>query len=458
MNPAVDKWIDDHKEEIISVLQRTLRFRSIEGKPEPGAPYGREVADCLNDFLAAAEEMGFSSKNLDGHAGYIDVGQGDEMMGILGHLDVVPEGNGWTHPPFGGEIADGRIYGRGTLDDKGPMVASLFAVRAVQECGIPLNKRIRLILGCNEETGMKCLDYYKQHAEIPDFSISPDGRFPLTSSEKSMAVGEYRADFPSEVKVWAGMAHNSVPGEADAEVNLEPETVQNAWDALPFAEEFTLRLQKQEKGTRITVIGQQTHAANPHEGKNSLQALLNLLADLPLNGEDAVHAKALRDLLHMEYYGEAFGLDASDESGRFTLNVAIMNWDESGYTLTLDVRVPLLCLTEEKVKQALEEKMLEAGAKLVDWSFDKGYCIPDDSELVQKVLQVFRERSGMMDAVPHHIGGGTYSRKLPNAVSFGPERFMCESLDHNVDEFMGVDQLMFLTKIYADAILALCTD
>ena len=458
MNSAVDQWIDAHKEEIISTLQQTLRFRSIEGAPLPGAPYGQEVADCLEDFLKKAEAMGFSVKNLDGHAGYIDAGQGEEMMGILGHLDVVPEGNGWTHPPYGGEIADGRIYGRGTLDDKGPMVASLYAVRAIQECGIPFHKRVRLILGCNEETGMKCLDYYKEHAEIPDFSISPDGRFPMTSSEKSMAVGEYRAEFRSNIKVYAGLAHNSVPGEAFAEVNMAEETVQTAWNSLSFADDFGLRLEKKDEALLITVIGQQTHAANPHEGKNALQALLNLIAELPLEADDAIHAKALRDLFHMEYYGESFGLDKEDASGRFTLNVAIMDWKENGYTLTLDVRVPLICLDEVAVKNALYQNMKKAGAEVISWSFDKGYCIPDDSELVTKVLHVFHERTGVTDAVPHHIGGGTYSRKLPNAVSFGPERYMCESLDHNVDEFIGVDQLMFLTKIYADAIMALCTE
>ena len=459
MNKTVDNWIDEHREEIISSLQSLLKYRSVnEGTSEEGAPFGRNIEECLEYYLGLAEQLGFSTKNIDGYAGCVDAGEGEKTMGIMCHLDVVPEGKGWTHPPFGGEIADGNIYGRGTLDDKGPAIAALYALKAICECGLKLNHKVRIIAGCNEETGMNCLKYYKTKEPVPDFSISPDGRFPMTSSEKSMVFGKFKAAFKSELIIKGGTAHNTIPGEAEAIVPFEKATVKKACDEFKKNNDFDYELKELPEGTHLLCLGLQSHAANPHEGRNALQALINTIALLPLEGEDKKYISRLADLMGMYYYGEPFDLDVEDESGRLTTNVGVLDWNENGYVLDLDVRAPIVCITEEDVRNKLEEGMKKAGAELIYFDYDMGYSIPDDSEFVQTVLNVFKTRTGVTDALPHHIGGGTYSRMFPMAVSFGPERYMCGSLDHSIDEFIGVEQLIFNTKIIADAIMAFCIE
>ena len=470
MNQTIDQWIDKNKETIIASLQELLKYRSVnEGASEKDAPFGRTIEECLEYYLGLAESMGFATKNVDGYAGCVDCGSGEQTMGIMCHLDVVPEGKGWTHPPFGGEIADGRIYGRGTLDDKGPAIAALYALKAIRECGIELDKKVRIIAGCNEETGMKCLKYYKEHEPIPDFSISPDGRFPMTSSEKSMVFGKYRADFSSKISIKGGSAHNTIPGEAEAFVPFPKAAVEKAVFAFTESDRkrsegnafmmeypFGFTLTEKDGGTHILCTGLQSHAANPHEGRNALQALMNMIALLPLEGDDAEYLGKLMKYLRMDTYGEQFDLDVEDESGRLTMNVGVLDWNEKGYVLDLDVRAPIVCITEEEVRTKMKTCMANAGEEEIYFDYDMGYSIPDDSEFVQTVLGVFRERTGLKDALPHHIGGGTYSRMFPMAVSFGPERYMCESLDHSIDEFIGVDQLIFNVKIIADVILAFC--
>ena len=162
------------QQDMITCLQESIRIPSVRGAAEPGAPYGAHVRRCLDHALAAATKLGFRTGNMDGHIGWCEYGEGEEMVAVLGHLDVVPEGEGWTVPPYEGRIVDGRIYGRGTMDDKGPTVASLYALQALKESGLPLKRRIRVIFGLNEETGSADMKYYAAHGgENPVMGFTP---------------------------------------------------------------------------------------------------------------------------------------------------------------------------------------------------------------------------------------------------------------------------------------------
>ena len=204
------------------------------------------------------------------------------------------------------------------------------------------------------------------------------------------------------------------------------------------------------------MVGTTAHASMPEDGDNAMQAMLQLLADLPLAEEDGEVVRSLAAQLGMSLYGEPFGLDQEDMSGRLTFNAGLMDWDETGYAVTFDLRVPI-SMTEEEVRGKLEAGMANAGASLKSFEFGQGYCIPDDTPFVQKLMDVFNTRTGE-NRKPMHIGGGTYARHLPNAVSFGPEGYLCEAHAHVANEFIDLEQLYFNCCILADAIIALCCE
>ncbi len=433
MSIYTDNWIEDHKDELIEALRGAVRFRTVEGAAEEGAPFGAEVRKCLDYTLDTASSLGLSARSLDNYCGIVDAGEGEEMLGILAHLDVVPEGTGWDHDPYGADLADGRIYGRGTLDDKGPAYASIFALKAVIASGKNFKRRVRIILGCNEETNMGCINYYKSHEPIPDLSFSPDGEYPLTNSEKSILHCTYKADFKSYIKMDVGEAANVVPGYA------------------------CCVLSSYFQDREISAEGKIAHASLPWEGENALQKLFLKLRSEDLRGMDRVAVDTLCEAFKDEYYGQSLGLDKEDESGRLTLNVGVMHWNSEGFELTLDLRCPVT-LPEIYIKERIELALAATGGRIVSWDYRPGYSIPDDSEIVKKLLKVYIDRTGDTEARPKKIGGGTYSRELPNAVSFGPENYMCEASCHVANEFIGIDQLLMNAKMIADAIIALACD
>ena len=461
----VDAWLRAHQPEVIEDLRSLLRYRTVEDEtavPEEGKPFGPVTYDCLQEALGIAKRLGFEGESVDGYCGSIFVPAEEaedgktETFGILAHLDVVPESTGWDYPPYGAVIADGRLYGRGAIDDKGPAVASMWALKAVRECGYKLKRNVNLILGCNEETGMRCLEYFLAHRPAPDFSISPDGEFPLTNSEKSRAEAAFGRRYASKISLHAGTVVNAVPGEAEAEVPLPIGAVKEFAEAFSEDSPFGVVLTEAGERTKIKVIGTTAHASMPEDGNNALQAMLQLLADLPLAEDDGEAVKSLAAQLGMSLYGEPFGLDREDASGRLTFNVGLMDWDESGYTVTFDLRVPI-SMTEDEVRSRLEEGMAKAGASLKEYGFGQGYCIPDDTPFVQKLMDVFNTRTGE-DRKPMHIGGGTYARHLPNAVSFGPEGYLCEAHAHVANEFIDLEQLYFNCCILADAVIVLACE
>ncbi len=427
MNSKVEKWIDDNKDEMIETLQTLISFNSVEASPLPGKPFGEEVYNCLDSALSTADNLGFDIKNLDSYCGIVDDGSGEEMLGILCHLDVVPEGDGWDYPPFAAEIHDEKIYGRGAIDNKGPAVAALYALAAVKNSGLTFKRRVRIFLGCNEESGMECIIYYKKHERIPDMSFSPDSSFPLSNSEKSILHVTYKRRYNSRIGMRAGEAANVVPAKCSATVD----------------------------GKAYSTVGIQAHASLPQEGRNAIQMMFQMLNAMELDPKDKKYISALYRGFRLENHGESLGLDVIDESGRMTINPGVIRWDENGFELTLDLRVPT-SMKEKEVSEKLDKLFVEElGCEKIMWSFSQGYSLSDDCELVTKLMKVYQARTGDIDSKPIKMGGGTYARHLPNAVGFGPEGWICEANCHVANEFISIDQLVFNAKIIADAIIAL---
>lgn len=455
MNKQVECWLNEHRQELVETLRESLRIPSVEGAPEAGAPLGRHVRKALDHALGVARSMGFEVKDLDGYAGCIDYGDGSQMLGVMCHLDVVPEGVGWSHPPYGAVVEDGVIYGRGALDDKGPAFASLYALAAVKEANIPLKRRVRIILGCNEESGWKCIDRYKQTEPEPDLAFSPDAEYPVVHSEKGICQASFKRAYTSSILVEAGTAANVVPGSATALVPLPVETVRFAAERFTRESGFPCEVKGAQGGAKITITGLAAHASMPESGRNALQAMLWLLSGLDLPAEDRNLAGLLHNALKMDTHGTSLSIDREDESGRLTLNPAIIKWNESGIEeLAFDIRFPI-SMDPADLLAALKRGLpfLELSCHEVK----EGHFIPAKSDLVAKLLDVYAIRTGQR-LKPLAIGGGTYARAFKNAVAFGCEIPGKESPVHMPNECISVEDLMFNAHIIADAILALAAE
>ncbi len=459
MNHQVNTWIDEHKEELINELCTFLSYKSLPSDTiRDGAPFGLEIQETLDYLLKLSQKHGFHTKDLSGYAGCIDfpMEKKEEMMGILGHLDVVPVDDNWDTDPFTGTIIDGKLFGRGTADDKGPIMATLFAMRAIKDSGIELTKNVRLIVGCDEESGMSCIKHYKKVEQIPDFSISPDGEYPLVNSEKNIFDGYFTASFQSEIRIQSGERSNIVPPLATATLPLELDIVHSIVDEFGDTEQYKYDITTLTTGCELVVHGHACHASLPELGKNALQELLYLLEKMPLSSTDHDMISLLVTAFKKEYYGESVGLDVEDESGRLTLNVGVMNWNEQGFELQLNIRAPL-SIDEACLKNAFETAFANSVIQYDDrCHFSQGLYIPEEHNLVQSLLKVYRSFTNDMTP-PAKIGGGTYARMLPNAVAFGVEFPGDPMVAHMPNEFMEVEQLILNTKILANAILELTT-
>ncbi len=266
----LDMLIDSYKDEIVSDVQKWVAIPSVLGEPAPNAPFGIEGRKMLDLALATANGYGFATRDLDGYCGDVTLCEGEQTLGMLCHLDVVPAGDGWTKDPWGGEIADGKIFGRGTMDDKGPALAALHAMRAVREAGIPMKDGVRLILGCDEETGMNDMRYYKSKLPMPDYGFSPDAEFPVINIEKGglgLVISQYtESEEGAEIPVYemfAGVRSNVVPGIATAKVGYTDFAAIEAKVAAVAAEkDFALTVKDLGNGVaEITAEGKSAHAS-----------------------------------------------------------------------------------------------------------------------------------------------------------------------------------------------------
>lgn len=459
----VDNYIEAHREEMIETLRALVRIPSVRENPLPGQPFGAPAARALETFLRLTADAGFATCNVDGYAGSATLGE-NPALGILCHLDVVPAGEGWSVPPFDLTERDGRLYGRGAIDDKGPAVAALFALRAVRELGIPLRRGVRLIVGCGEETGSEDMAYYRQREPFPPQVFTPDGDYPVINIEKGRLHGKIHAAYPAaegaRAVVWAraGEAVNAVPGTAQA--LLRGVTPQEAREIFAACGTPDLRLEASSEagGVRLTVAGRPAHASTPDKGCNALTGLLRLLCALPLDpcpGRDRLRALA-RLFPHGETDGGSAGVRCrDDESGALTLSLDVLDVTETGLHAELDCRFPL-CAERDALGGALVAACA-AGGLAFSYAGVPPHRVDGDSAFVQTLLRVYEDWTGDPGRCLA-IGGGTYVHDTPGGVAFGAEFPGEENRMHGVDESIRIQSLLLSAKIFADAIVRICGD
>lgn len=437
--------VDETFEQQVESLKELIAVPSVSrGEPQPGMPLGKGVHDALTQTLELAKKLGFpQARSLDGYCGVVDYGEGDEMLMLMAHLDVVPAGPAWDSDPFCAEIREGRIYGRGVVDDKGAAISMLYALQAVKDAGIPLKRRVRLFFGCDEEKDWACIERYKKTEPEPDLAFTPDADYPLVNSEKSILQVCYeRAMQNSGVRVNCGIAANVVPGEAEATLDHPAKPVRSSRLVVP-----------QIEGNTIRVFGHGGHASRPDLAQNAMLYLLETLAQQELSPEDTAVATGLAALLGHDQHGEGFGIDCEDASGRLTLSPDKLSWDENNVRLTMDCRYPF-CTNAAALEEKFDAALGALGFTRVYTKDSKGHYIPADSELVQTLLKIYERNVGHA-AKPLSIGGGTYARSFQNAVGFGIEPEGEISQCHMPNESLSLDALRFNTRVIAEAIAEL---
>lgn len=440
-----EAFVDSSFDQQIEDIKALVTIPSVSrGTPEEGMPLGRAMHEALEKTFAIARRLGIDNcRSLDGYCGLIDYGEGEEMLMIMAHLDVVPAGTGWTGKPFEPVIRDGRMVGRGVADDKGPAVSALYALAAVIDAGIPLKRRVRILLGCDEEAGWQCIDRYKQTEEEPALAFTPDGDYPLVNSEMGICHASYKKALSgTQVSIRCGTAANVVPGEAEATLPFPAESVKAPTGFVLSGE-----------GNTLKVTGRGGHAARPEDSYNALQALLMALSLQPLEAEDLATASGLHALLGFDCHGEGFQLDIRDESGHLSLAPTMLDWNEDSVSITLDIRYPF-SVSEQALQGALDKAFAAIGFERSELACKEGHFIDPKGELVSTLMDIYQKRVGHK-ASPQSIGGGTYARAFKNAVAFGADPEGSVSECHMPDESYALEDIRFNTLVMADAIATL---
>ena len=464
MKKNIKEIVEKQRDEIISSTQEIVRVKSVESSPEKNMPFGEGVNNALETFLNMAERLGLETVNVDGYAGYIEIGEGEEMLGLLCHLDVVPEGKDWTYPPYAAEIHDGKIYGRGTIDDKGPAVSSLYALKAVIDSGIKLNKRVRLIVGTDEESGWEGLDYYLEHEEEPDFAFSPDAAFPVIHAEKGILIfdlkGEYkiREDAPIIIEsIEGGNAPNMVPDYCEALLKID-NTAKFKTKFDEFKNDNDFNLEYEEVNSKIKIISQgiSAHGSMPEDGQNAISQLMVFLGELGINSKQGKLIEFYNNKIAMEYNGESMNCGLSDGvSGKLVFNVGMIDFNIEKFAITVNIRYPVT-KSKEEVYKRIEEEIKGIDLSIEEKEDLKPLYLPVDDPFVEKLMKIYRDKTGD-DTEAIAIGGGTYARAVKKGVAFGPLFPGEPELAHQKDEHIKIENLIISTEIYAEAIIELAT-
>jgi succinyl-diaminopimelate desuccinylase len=458
MADNINSIIESMKNDIVSDTQELIRIKSIEGEKRPQMPFGDKVNDALITTLDIGSRLGFTTKNIDGYMGYIEWGTGDEIVGVLGHVDVVPEGDGWHYDPYGGEISEGRIYGRGTLDDKGPIVASIYAMNALKMSGFSPSKRIRILIGTNEESGCGEIEYYLEHEEAVSTGFTPDGYFPVIFAEKGIMIFNITREFSTGKKssilyIRGGNRPNMVPDFCEAGIKVQDkESIMRKADAFSKSNNCEIKYEINEDTLILKSFGVSAHGSTPEIGKNAIMILLRFLDWVEICDEEVGDAiKFLSENIGMETKGETFNVSLHDDvSGDLSFNVGTIEMNANMMSLALNLRYPVTFKVED-VLTHFNKKLSGTGFEVKGLLNQNPLYFPKDHELVRTLLNVY-ESETKTKAEPLAIGGGTYAKEMKGIVAFGPIFPGKPDLDHQADEYIELEDMMKITSIYAHAL------
>lgn len=468
----IDQWMEGHREELVEDICRLVKIPSISNPQEEIKPFGIGCQRALEEMLKMGEEYGFHTHNYENYVGalWLDEGSMKDTIGFWNHLDVVPVGENWTYDPFDPVVKDGFLIGRGAQDNKGPAVGMMYVMRCLKELQIPLNHRLCLFVGCDEERGMKDLEYYTAHYETPALSMIADSGFPVCYGEKGILEGDLIGDTPFSddiVSIRGGTASNIIPDVALAIVRgetanrvLHQFSLKEKWknDGVEICE-------KEDNHVWVTVCGTAGHSAFPEGSVNAIQKLFLLFSQHQIwNREDEERARPFIKA-NKDYYGEQFGIAYEDEvSGKLTSAGTMVSLDQGYLTLHFNIRYSITEKEEHilsKIHTFCENNgctFLVKGGSAPNY-FDRKHPVVD------RLTELYNELTGQ-DSKPFVMGGGTYARKLPKAFAYGvgglkktKEQLECKLFlprhgdAHQPDEGLYISGLIQALKIYVMSVI-----
>lgn len=467
----LDERIEKNKEEQLQTLKDLVGIESVAGEPEGDAPFGAGVQKAFDYMLQKGSEAGFDTFRAGNYGGHIEMKASDpdaETMGIVCHIDTVPLGEGWTYDPLGCEIHDGEIYGRGTTDDKGPCIAAFYAMKAVAQCGFPLRKNVRLILGLDEETNWIGMDHYKKACEPPDFGFTPDADFPAIRGEMGIMVFDIAKKLGRPAQsglilksLKAGSAPNMVADSARALLGSEDkktyEKIEEQAAEWRSSGRMDIRTRRMGKSLEVKVKGKSAHGAHPSDGINAVSLMMEFLGTLDFAGDDAAEfIEFYNRYIGRELDGSSIGCRIEDkDSGATVFNVGMAEIDQEAARITVNVRYPVTS-TADDIYKGMEPVLEKYDLGVVKKSDSGPILFEEGDPLIETLMDVYRDRTGDKDSQPAVMGGGTYARAFDNVTAFGALFPGDPDLMHQKDERVKADRFFLQTHIYADAVYRLC--
>lgn len=454
------------KDELITELQQLIQINSVlnEDEATAEAPFGKGPKQALDWLLAQGDAQGMTTKVVDNIAGHIEMGEGEDLLGILCHVDVVPAGDlsNWQYPPFEGVVADGKLFGRGAIDDKGPTIAAWLAMKLVKDAGIPLTKRVRMIIGTDEETGFRCVDGYFKKEEMPAIGFAPDADFPLINAEKGIAdlllAQNHTIQADEQIVTFAaGHRLNMVPDTATVTLKNIDAEISEQFNAYLQENAYTGEVVKNAAGLTLQIKGKSAHAMEPMNGINAAVLLAQFLQHKLTTPASKSFVDAIVTIFGTSCYGEALHLDFADEaSGKTTLNPGIVSFNEQGGEIKISMRYSVTYPFDEKITNA------QVAAQKLGFTLDilddsKPHYVAADDELVTTLEAIYRKYSGDYETPLVATGGGTYARVMKKAVAFGALFPGEADIAHQANEFVVLDNLVKAAAIYAEAIVKLAS-
>ncbi len=414
----------------INDLDKLISINSEESLALPNAPFGKGVKDTLYEFLTIAKKMGFETINYDDYMGEVVFGEGEEI-GIIGHMDVVPAGTGWNTPPYKLTKIDDVYYGRGVADDKAPTLLSLYALKELKDSGVKINKKFRLFVGCDEESGWEDVKYFSRYHSFPVYGFSPDGNFPLTYSEKGVLHVKFTIPkLKSFSNLLGGTVVNAVCAFASAKA-----TEQGVDKELLKKHGLTLN------GNVIESVGRSAHGSMPHLGLNAMKALFEYFADM---GEDV---QKVVDYI----FNDKMALNAhSNEQGRLTLSAGLLSENENNIIITCDVRIP--------APMTVKETLALLDGFNIPYTADEKHppvMVEKEGWFVKALLSAYKTITGEENAQPIAMNGSTFARAFEKGCSFGMDFPNKSNGIHEPNEHVSEQELLTAYEIYKTALFNL---
>ncbi len=438
----IEDIFPQYKKDLAKLVSYNSKNMPAEGK---GAPFGKNVHEALKTAISVAQDMGLKTFiDPNGYYGYAEVGEGKEMLGILGHLDVVPadDKENWDTDPFQMTEKDGYLRGRGVQDDKGPALASLYALKLLMDNGVEFNKRIRFIFCTDEESLWRCIKAYAEKEEHPTYGFTPDSDFPLVYAEKGLIEYTLTANDTIDYPFTGGAAFNAVAAEATIDDSAD---IENALKSLDYK-------YKKSDG-KITVIGKTAHAMRAPDGKNSVTRLCKALSHAGRRGSmlDFVNSKG-KDPAGKLIFG-----DMEDYTGGVTFNIGMADFGKNKQELSIDIRFPAT-KTKEEVDKLMKEAANVYDVKVEEFDYLAPLYVDQDSELVKKLLKAYRDVTGDTDSKPLTMGGATFARSMANIVAFGANFPGEDVTEHEPNERVRPEDLMKAMEVYMHAFIELAVE